>query len=129
MIFVKVSYAKGLNAAGMILFTVQLLVHFFDYIVNSISVFTCILDNWTCILGYVLLGVMFIKKKKISTDYILTIIGLLLWFSRFMKVFSDNNGEPVLSFIICSAGILGSVVVFIGLVFELAIAKQNNDLK
>lgn len=127
VIIVKVSYAKGLNAAAMVLFTIQMLVHLFNYIVNSISVFSFFLNNWTCVCGYILLGAMFLKKRKATTDFILTIIGVLLWVSRFLKVFTENSGELLLSFIICSAGILGTVFVLIGLVFEIIAERQKDN--
>lgn len=123
----KVSYAKGLNAAGMILFTIQLFVHFFDYVANPISIFAFLIDNWTCVAGYCVLGVMFLRKKKVSTDYILTIIGVLLWVSRFLKVLNESNGEWIIAFITCAAGILGSVITIIALVFEVLSAKQDNN--
>ena len=127
VIIVKVSYAKGLNAAGMILFTIQMLVFLFDYIVNSISVISFFLNNWTCVCGYLLLGAMFLKKKKATSDFILTIIGVLLWGSRFIKVFGEYSGEILISFIICSAGFLASLLSLIGLVFEIIAERQNND--
>lgn len=129
VIFVKVSYSKGLHGAGLLFLTFQLLVNLFEYIVNSISVPVFLFENWAGVLGYVLLGVLFFRKKKDTTDLILTVIGILLWIAQFLQTFEEFSDEVITAFIFCALGMLGVIIVLIALLFDVKAEHDNNGDK
>ncbi len=119
----KFSYTKGLYGAGLIAFTLQLLVYLFSYVIESASIADYMVENWAGCLGFVMLVVIFIYKKTPGADIILTIIGMLLWVVQFVQVFTDKG--PLLGFIFSGVGILGFALSIVGFVFEVKDMRKN----
>lgn len=119
----KFSYTKGFYGAGLIAFTLQLLVYLFSYVIESVSIADYLVDNWAGCLGFMMLGVIFIYKKTPGADIILTIIGLLLWVVQFYQVFASKG--PFLGFITSSLGVLGIALSIVGFVFEVNEMRKN----
>ena len=120
----KIGNSKAFNALGLILLTFQILVFLFKYIVDIADIMEFFMANLLGVLGYVLLLNLFIKKI-INEDIILTVIGCLLWVAQFVNVFKEFQGEPLLAFLYCSAGILGVILIALGLVLYSAKDKKN----
>ena len=116
VIYVKFSYSKGFYGAGLVIFTLQLLVYLFSYVIESVSLAEYLVENWAGCLGYMMLVVIFIYKKIPGSDIILTIIGMLLWAVQFYQVFMIKG--PLLGFITSGLGMLGIALSFVGFVFE-----------
>lgn len=124
----KVSYSKGLHAAGLLFMTLQLLVQVFEYVVNSLSVPDFFLENWACVGGYVLLGAIFLKKKRVTTDLILTVIGIMAWVVQIVQNFEKFPEEIISGFMFSAFGILGAVLVLVALLFDIgADAQKDKD--
>ena len=123
MICVKIGNSKAFNALGLILLTFQILVFLFKYIVDIADIMEFFISNLLGVLGYVLLLTLFIKKIM-NEDIILTVIGCLLWVAQFVNVFKEFQGEPLLAFLYCSAGILGIILIALGLVLYSAKDKK-----
>ena len=126
VIFVKIDFSKGFYAAALIAYTIQLLLLSFDYVVNGNEFISFFVDNWAGVLGYLLLGALFILRSKFGMDFILNVIGMLLWIVEFYQVFSMNFSEPVGAFAMCSSGILGVILSAFGLGYEVRIEKMKN---
>lgn len=126
MIFVKVSYSKGFHAAGLLFLTLQLLMYLFEYVEDSVSILVVAIENWEAIAGCVLLTVLFVRKNRVSTDLILTIIAVLLWLAQFIQTFQEFSQDYVSAFLLCASGILGLILVIIGLSFDIRLETRNN---
>ncbi len=126
VIFVRSNCAKGLNAVGLILLTLQILVCLFEHVVNTANFILFVTETWAGMLGYVLLIVLFVKNR-LNEDFILTLIGVLLWVAQFFSVFVTSGKEHMVSFLYCSAGILGVGFILIGMVVYAGTQKVNKD--
>lgn len=123
VIYVKFSYTKGFYGAGLIAFTLQLLVYLFSYVIESVSLSGYLAENWAGFLGFMMLVVIFIYKKVPGSDIILTIIGLLLWAVQLYQVFTSKG--PLLGFITSGLGVLGILLSIVGFVFEVKEMYKN----
>lgn len=126
VIFVKISCTKGLNAAGLLLLTLQILVYLFEYIVNVADIIMFMVDTWAGLLGYILFVILFIKSR-LDAELVLTIIGILLWGSQFSTTFASSGKEIMVNFLYCSPGILGVCLIIIGIVVYLETEKRNKE--
>lgn len=129
VIFVKVSYSKGLHTAGLLSFTLQLLVLLFEYIVDVFSIPAYIFENWAGIAGYVILSVLFLKKEKVTTDLILIVIGILLWGVQTFQSFGKFPDQFLTDFVFSAAGILGMVLSTVALLFDVKADCEKRDGK
>ena len=119
----KFSYNKGFYGAGLIAFTLQLLVYLFSYVIEAVNLADYMVENWAGCLGFMMLLVIFIYKKTPGADIILTIIGMLLWAVQFYQVFTSKG--PLLGFITSGLGVLGIALSFVGFVFEVKEMRKN----
>lgn len=120
-------FSKGLYAASLVAFTLQLLVFLFKYVVESISIADFAIDNWAGVLGYSMLLILFILKRTMSTDIILTVIGVLLWVVQILMVLTSS--DPLIGFAVSGLGILGVILSAFALVFEIKVSKSENKNK
>ena len=114
VIFVKFSSAKAFNAVGLFLLTLQILVYLFEYLVISSDIVGFFVNTWAGLFGYVLLVSLFIRNAM-SSDFILTLIGCLLWVVQFVRVFRAFPKEPSVALLYCVAGLLGLVFIVVAL--------------
>lgn len=127
VIIVKVSFSKGFYAAALIAYVFQLMVLVFDYIVNGATLIDFIVDKWAGVLGFVLLGALFLLRSRIGMDFILTFIGIMLWIVQFCMIFIESFEEPLDAFTVCSSGILGVILSGFGLGYETIIEKHKKS--
>ncbi len=121
----KVNFSKSFNAVGLLLLTFQILVHLFEYIVNTADVVQFFVNTWAGIIGYLLMIVLFVKNR-LGEDFILTLIGSLLWLVQFVQVFRGFNNEYFFAFLYCSVGILGVAFILAGLTVSTIKNKKEN---
>lgn len=110
---------------GLLLLTVQILVHLFEYVVNTGEIVQFFISTWAGLLGYVLMLVLFIKSR-LGADFILTLIGSLLWGVQFFQVFQSFKAEYLSAFLYCSAGISGVIFILVGLILCTLKSKKEN---
>ena len=99
----------------------------FDYIVNGATLIDFVVDKWAGVLGFVLLGALFLLRSKIGMDFILTFIGIMFWIVQFCKIFVESFENPLDAFTVCSSGILGVILSGFGLVYETIIEKNKKS--
>lgn len=105
----------------------QLTVLVFDYIVNGATPIDFIVDKWAGVLGFVLLGALFLLRSRIGMDFILTFIGIMLWIVQFCMIFVESFEEPLDAFTVCSSGILGVILSGFGPGYETIIEKHKKS--
>ncbi len=125
VIFVKIGYTKSFYALGLLLLTFQILVYMFEYIVNTGDIVAFFMNTWAGVLGYLVLLVLFVRSI-IYCDFILALIGCLLWVVQFVQVFKVNSEEPLTALLFCAAGILGILFIIVGLFVQMSAKKNNN---
>ena len=120
----KIIRASGMYAAGLLCLTVQVLIFAFEYIVEALGFADYIINNGASVAGLILLVTLFIRRREIGLDVVLTVIGMLLWVVQFVQVFRRDSVEIIDCIISCSVGFAGVLLVLMGLIFEV-IANKN----
>lgn len=118
VIFVKVSKSKGFYIIGMVLLTIQMPALFFDLVVMKSTFFDFFADNWTLIVGYGVLIAFFFKGKKVSSDLIIPILGVVLWLNGFLRIFEGRSYQPFVAVVFYIWGFLGVALVLIAVAIE-----------
>ena len=121
----KVNFSKGFNAVGLLLLTFQILVCLFEYIVNTEDVALFFVNTWAGLIGFLLMIVLFVKNR-LGEDFILTLIGALLWVAQFVQIFRGFNNQYLSAFLYCSVGILGVAFILVGLIVNTVKNKKEN---
>ena len=73
------------------------------------------------------MGILFLRKNKVTTDLILTVIGVLAWVAQFFQVFSEYSEEVLIGFLYSAFGMLGVVLVVMALTFDVRIDREKNS--
>jgi len=123
----KFTRASGMYAAGLLCLTVQILIFTFKYVIEALGFAEYIVNNGASVAGLVLLATLFVRRREIGLDVVLTVIGILLWVVQFVQVFRRDSVEVIDCIITCSVGFVGVLLVLLGLVLEVIADKNKHN--
>lgn len=127
VICVSIKYCKGFYTVGIVAFTLQFIVYLYNLVVGERTLENFLYLNWSSILGYIVLVVMYLKKERSGTDLILILLGLILWGYRIWMTFSTATDKIAIAFLFCALAIVGVIFTAIGLAGD--IKEDNNKNK